>query len=499
MSGCVVAVDVGTTATKSAVIDSSGTIRGASELPHPTSVPHQSWVEQEPDDWWDSTRHAVREAVAASGPVDIAAVAVTGQMQDLIAVAGERSLRTAILYSDTRAAAEHRRLCDEVGEARWARLTGNVQDPSNVAAKWSWLAAHEPDLLRETKTVLLGAHSYVVWRACGAAVCDATTASTTGLLDLRGGRWSDSVLAAAGLDEQQLPALLKGAEVVGRLSEQAARELSLAAGTPVVHAPGDAATTTVGVGAASPGVRYVYLGTSGWVAGTFAGLPREPMEQLYTLNHAVEGVSLRIGPMLSVGSCLDWALGVLSAGGHADVEAAMAATAPGPSPTLFLPYLGGERAPHRDAAARGAFVGLSHAVGKADLVRSVVEGVCFALRSIDEFLGAEASSPLLVCGGGAQSDSWCQTLAEVVGRDVVRTDFSHAGVLGAAMTAAEALGWCDVSQNTWPQDRPRQSFSPRDHGRFAAPYEVFRGLYPALRSSFRAMARREEESNTAQR
>lgn len=494
-----VAVDVGTTATKAAVVDDGGAVLGAAEFPHPTASREPSWVEQDPDHWWASTRSAVRDAVAQDDTAEVVALAVTGQMQDVIAVDGERCLRPAILYSDTRAVAEHRRLCDELGETRWARVTGNVQDPSNVAAKWLWLAAHEPEVLRETKTLLLGGHSYVVWRASGAAVCDATTASTTGLLDLRGGRWAEPVLEAAGIDGQQLPALVQTAEVVGNLSEQAAAELGLAAGTAVIHTPGDAATTTVGVGAASPGVRYVYLGTSGWVAGTFVGLPREPMEQLYALNHALDGVSLRIGPMLSVGSCLDWALEALSVGGHADVEAAMSSTAPGPSPVIFLPYLGGERAPYRDADARGAFIGLSHSVAKAHLVRSVVEGVCYALRSIDEFLGTAPSLPLLVCGGGAQSDSWCQTLADIVGRQVVRTDFSHAGVLGAAMTAGDVLGWCDLAQNTWPEDRPRQSFFPRDHDGYVATYEVFRGLYPVLRSSFRALARREEERNSAQR
>lgn len=490
MSRAVLAVDVGTSATKAALIGDDGTVHSAGESPHPTISPRPSWMEQDPARWWDSTRAAVGQALSGAAGVQVAALTVTGQMQDLVPMDADGPLRMALLYSDTRAAREHERLSEAIGSPRWARITGNVQDPSNIAAKWMWLLEHEARLGTRTEKLLLGAHSYIAWRACGARVCDATTASTTGLLDLRAGEWAHSIVSAAGLDASLLPRIVTGASVVGQLSEVAATELGLAPGLAVVHAPGDAATTTVGVGAAAAGVRYVYLGTSGWVAGTFPGVPREPSEQLYSLRHATDGVTLRIGPMLSVGSCIDWALSaVADAASHADLSAAMAHTAPGPSRVLFLPYLAGERTPHRDANARGAFVGLSHSVGRADLLRSVIEGVCFALSSIDEFLGAATELPLLVCGGGSSSNAWCQVLADVVGRDVVRTEFAHAGTLGAAMTAADALGWCELAANSWPSTRARQTFSPERHGEYAETYEVFKGLYPALKDSFRAMAR----------
>ena len=483
----IIAVDVGTTATKAAAIDREGAVHGAASSAHETSHPRPGWTEQSPEQWWDAVCETVARVCAdrACRPV---ALAVTGQMQDLVALdANAAPVRPAILYSDTRPTETHDALTAQLDADRWAAVTGNVQDPSNVASKWRWLLDAEPTAAAQTRNVLLGAHSYVVARATGVTACDSTTASTTGLYDITAGRWSPAVTSAALLDADLLPQLVSSTEVTGALTPVAAQALGLPPGLPVVHGPGDAATTTLGVGAGRAGVRYAYLGTSGWVAGTVPGINVEPSEALYTLRHPVDGSSLRIGPMLSVGACVEWAARTLF-GGDVDRVGGAAEAAAVPSRVVFLPYLAGERAPYRDASARGAYIGLDTETGPPELARAVLEGVSFALRSIDELLGTAEDAPLLVCGGGAKSSTWCQILADVFGRSVVRASMDDAGVLGAAMAGAQALGWHDLATNPWPARNHGRRFDPRpESGAYAGMYEIFRSLYPMLQTTFSAL------------
>lgn len=486
----VLCIDVGTTASKAALIARGGEIVGAGTSQHSTSTPRPGWVEQDANHWWRSTCQAVAEALAAgTGHAHPVAIAVTGQMQDLIALDGSDALGPAILYSDHRAAPEHEQLLELLGADAWLRWTANAQDESNLAAKWLWLRNHQAETVRRTSHLLLGAHSYVVWRLSGRHLCDPTTASTTGLFDFVEGGWSSVVLAACGLDVALLPELV-GPASGGQLSDRAAGELALPAGIPVIHASGDAATTTIGVGAGAPGARYAYLGTSGWVAGTVAGRP-QPSEAIWTLRHPAEWWVIRIGPMLSVGSALDWARGAIALdGGHDPMERAVSSVGPRPSSVLFLPHLAGERSPFRDADARGAFVGISTSTSRAELLRSVLDGVAFALRAVDTHLGEPTDEPLLVCGGGSRSDTWCQVLANAFGRPVWRVRLDDAGLLGAYTAACAALAWAEHSPEAARQQplADGDAFAPTEARAYADAYAIFENLYPALRPSFREMA-----------
>lgn len=444
----VLAVDVGTSAVKAAVVDDGAPVTVA-EVAIPLATPRPGWAEQDPDDWWQATVEAVRTLGANSSPgeglagVDV--VALTGQMQDLVALDVDgRAVRPAILYSDGRATAEHAQLEAELGDA-WARAAGAPPDASNVAAKWRWLARHEPDAIERTASLLLGGHSVVARRLTGRSVCDPTTAATTGLFDVAGRSWWAPVVDAI---DAPVPDVVAATSVTGELVSSAAAELGLPAGIPVVHANGDAVATTVGVIGRDLDRPYAYLGTSGWVA-TGVASPAD-----------VSGVVLLPGlddqhwvgatPMPTAGAAIDWARRTLfvddvreTGAGDRDDLAALDRIAgeacAAEHGVLFLPHLDGARFPVATPEATGVLVGVRRSTDRATVAAAVFEGVAHAVRQLLDVV-ASGGDELAVCGGAARSPVLRQAVADVTGRRVMLLPADHATVLGAATAATIALG-----------------------------------------------------------
>jgi xylulokinase len=430
----VLALDVGSTSVKAAVVaDGSVTVSGAAE--HPTHRSRPGWVEQDPVDWWSGTARAIASCRAEARSVD--AIAVTGQMQDLILVDAEgRSIGPALLYSDARAVAEHAELLAALGDA-WAATIGSRPDATNVAAKWRWLTRHEPARTGDARRVLFGSHSVVVANMTGRMACDPTTAATTGLLDLAVGSWAAPVLEACGLPGGLMPEVVAATHLVGNLGAPAAAQLGLTAGIPVVHAAGDAVATTLGIVGAEQRAPYAYLGTTGWVAVVTDELPRT--DGVIALP-AIDGAWLAVAPILSAGATIDWARTTLLGGVSYDELDRLASSACGAAVGLvLLPHLAGSRGPFADPHAAGALVGLRASTTAAEIAASVHEGVAHALRQIADVLGVRGRT-MAVCGGAVASDSLCATLADVLDTEVRRADDANATLLGAAACARIALG-----------------------------------------------------------
>lgn len=465
-------VDAGTTALKAALLDPAGRSMASASVGLPISHPGPGRAEQHPDDWWRAFVGAVRQCRAGGPPP--AALAVTGQMQDLVTLdRSGRPVRPALLYSDLRATAELGVLTDKFGAA-WSRAIGNVPDPSSTAAQLLWVREHEPDTWRALRGLAFSAPGYLLPRAGGRATCDLTTASTTGLLDIEARAWWPPLLEVLGVGAELLPELVDGVSVVGELGRAAAEELDLSAGLPLVHAPGDAAAVTGGLIGERPGAISISLGTSGWVAAlTGAGLAGEssgpagvageageagvagvagvaltgPHEAIHHLVGPTGRESLLIGALLSAGATVDWARrSYLPGASHADAD--LAAERVGPTGLLMLPSLAGERSPVRDPLAVGVVVGLRPDTTPAQLYRAAMEGVGYALRRILTIMGPrlaevaeyDASRWLPVSGGGALSPVFTQIVADVLGRPVAPVAAERAGMHGAYRAAAAALG-----------------------------------------------------------
>ncbi|WP_062357702.1 FGGY family carbohydrate kinase [Herbidospora yilanensis] len=465
-------LDVGTSAVKALITDAEGRIVAHGQACHPTHRPGPGQVEQDPDDWWRAAAEALARCGAARDRVTV--LAVTGQMQDLICTG-----RPAILYSDTRAVAEH----DEAvtllpGE--WPRVADNEPDATSLPAKLLWLRRAEPAVLAATEILLMGAAGHIVRRATGIAACDLTTATTTGLLDAGRRTWWEPAVTLLGLDGL-LPPLVDGHTVTGELRS---RDLGLPTGIPVVLAPGDAAATTIGVVGADPGRAYAYLGTSGWLA-VVTDRPDRP-DATHRLALPQPGHTLLIGALLNAGSAADWARATFLPGCDPAAADTLAARH-GHSGLIALPSLAGERYPVRDPDARGVLIGLTPSTTPAQMYRAMLEGVAHVFGALLDALPV-AAGPLPVCGGGAASGLWLQIMADVTGRPIVAVDAAYSAAFGAASCGLRAVTGAPLP--ALAATSPGKPVEPGPDAPAHAPlHQVHRRLHAALAPAFAALAR----------
>ena len=490
----VLGLDVSTTATKAVLMDTEGAVRAVAASAYGFEMPQPRWSEQDPAVWWKGTVSSVRKALADAG-VDgaaVDAVGLAGQMHGLVALDDSGAvLRAAILWNDQRTEAE----CDEirtlVGRDRLIAVTGNDALPGFTAPKLLWIRRHEPDVWSRIAAILLP-KDHIRLRLSGDRATDRADGAGTLLFDLARRDWSEEMVAALEIDPTWLPRTYEGPEVTSAISEDAAAATGLRPGTPIVAGGGDQAAGAVAMGAVEPGVVSLSLGTSGVVFATTDGPSIEPEGRLHAFCHAVPARWHVMGVMLSAGGSLRWYRDALASGVEfgALVDEASAARA-GSDGLLFLPYLTGERTPHADALARGAFVGLTLHHGRAHLTRSVLEGVAFGLRDSLELIramGLALPTEIRATGGGSTSPLWRQILADVLETSVVTTSTSEGAAQGAAMLAAVGSGWFPTVQEAcraWV--RLGEATAPKEPASYREPYARYRELYPALAPTFHAI------------
>lgn len=485
-------LDISTTGAKALIIDERGAVIASHTAPQPISTPKPLWSEQNPADWWDGIVTAIRTALAKSGLTgdDIACIGLTGQMHGLVLLDQMGSvLRPSILWNDQRTQAQCDYMTERIGFKRLIELTGNRALTGFTAPKILWVRDHEPDIYARAAHILLP-KDYIRYMLTGEYAIDVAEAAGTSLLNVAERRWSSEVLDALEIPVEWLPQTYEGPEITGVVSGAAAEVTGLKAGTPVIAGGGDQAAGAVGVGAVKPGVLSLVVGTSGVV---FAPLPQyayEPDGRLHAFCHSVPGMWHFMGVMLSAAGSLQWFRDTLAPGESFDeLVASAAAIPPGSDGLLFLPYLTGERTPHPDPLARGAFVGLTVRHTRAHLTRAVLEGVAFGLK--DGFnLIAEAGLPdhieVRVSGGGARSALWKQILADVLGATLVSTNSTEGAAYGAALLAAVGAGvYPDVVNACDSTIATSDAVTPGEHrDAYAASYALYTGLYPALKETF---------------
>jgi xylulokinase len=496
MTDLVLGLDVSTTATKAVLVDRGGTVVAVGVSEYPFEAPQPGWSEQSPHLWWSATCEAVASALrsADAEAASVRCVGLTGQMHGSVLLdASGDVVRPALLWNDQRTGQQCDAIRDAVGAARLVELTGNDALTGFTAPKLLWVRDHEPDVWARVAHVLLP-KDYVRYRLTGALATDVADASGTLLLDVAGRRWSSEVISALGLDGGVLPELFEGPEVTGTVSVSAADATGLRAGTPVVAGGGDQAANAVGVGAVSPDVGALSLGTSGVVFVPTAAPVIEPAGRVHSFCHAVPQIWHVMGVMLSAAGSLRWYRDALAPG--EDFGALVAAAGdvpPGAEGLRFLPYLTGERTPHPDPMARGAFVGLTVRHTRAHLTRAVLEGVAFGLRDGLQLMrdaGVPMPSELRASGGGTKSPVWRQIVADVLGVRLVSVGTVEGAAFGAAVLAAVGSGWHgSVPEAVDALVKPLSATEPGVPERYREPYESFRGLYPALRDSFAKMGR----------
>jgi xylulokinase len=490
----VLGLDVSTTATKAVLVDDAGSVVGIGTAEYPYDSPQPLWSEQDPELWWTGTVAAIRSVLASTGVSggDITAIGLSGQMHGAVLLdAADRVLRPAILWNDQRTAAECDAIRAAVGPERLIAITGNDALTGFTAPKLVWVRDHEPDIWRRVAHVVLP-KDFVRLRLTGEYALDKADGAGTILFDLAARDWSPEVLGALGIDLAWMPATFEGPVPTGGLTTAAAAATGLRAGTPVVAGGGDQAANAVGVGVVDPGTVALSLGTSGVV---FAATDRpiiEPAGRVHAFCHAVPGRWHLMSVMLSAAGSLRWFRDALAPGvDFGDLVAAAGEVPAGSDGLLFLPYLTGERSPHPDPLARGAFVGLTVRHDLRHLTRSVLEGVAFGLRDGLDLMtaaGMPAPSEIRVSGGGTASPLWRQILADVLDAEIATVATTEGAAFGAAVLAAVGADWFgDVAGATsaWVTATVTAAPGP-DAPAYADRHAIYRGLYPALAPTFHA-------------
>lgn len=493
----VLGIDVSTTATKAVLVDEHGAVRGLGASDYGFAAPQPTWSEQEPQLWWDGAVEAIRALIASTG-VDaaaIAAVGLTGQMHGavLLDTAGQ-ALRPAILWNDQRTMAECDLIRAALGPDRLIAITGNDALTGFTAPKLVWVRDHEPDVWSRVAHVLLP-KDYLRLRLTGEYAMDKADGSGTLLFDLAARDWSPEVLDALRIDPRWMPATHEGPEVTGTMSAEAAAATGLHPGTPVVAGAGDQAANAVGVGAVSPGTVALSLGTSGVVFAPTESPLSDPAGQVHAFCHALPDRWHLMTVMLSAAGSLRWFRDTTApAVAFADLVAAAAEVPAGSDGLWFLPYLSGERSPHADPLARGAFVGLSLGHDRRHLTRAVLEGVAFGLRDgLDQMVAAGMPRPAQIraSGGGTESALWRQILADILAVELATVRTSEGAAFGAAVLGAVGASWyptVEAAAAALVAATPQAAPGP-DTDRYAAAHEAYRQLYPALAPSFHRAAR----------
>ncbi len=490
-------LDIGTSSIKALLIDGVQRILADISVPLALSRPQPLWSEQNPWDWAEGVEAAVAAARrhAPEAFARLGGVGLSGQMHGATFLdAAGAPLRPAILWNDGRSFAECAELERRVPDFR--RRAGNIAMPGFTAPKALWVARHEPEIFARTARILLP-KDFVRLRLSGEAVSDMSDASGTLWLDIERRRWDDELLAATGLSQAHMPALVEGSAVSAYLSPAVASAWGLAGRRiPIAGGAGDNAASAVGVGATAAGQGFVSLGTSGVVFSVTDKFISLPERTLHAFCHAVPGRWHGMAVMLSAASALSWVAGAIGRAGDIAgcVEAAeafarlpqAAASAP-----LFLPYLSGERTPHNDAEATGTFAGLRAEHGADALVYAVLEGVAFAFADgVDVLTEAQARPNVaMLVGGGARSAYWGQMIADVTGLTIDLAIGAEAGAaLGAARLGMLAAGVGDEAQICSRPPIQRQFVPDAARAAVHAPrLKRFRALYAAEKTSRQAV------------
>lgn len=508
MAVYLLAHDLGTSGNKATLYDSEGRLCASVLAEYPTYYPYPGWAEQEPEDWWRAVCGATRALLERSGvsPREIAGVSFSGQMMGCVLTdrAGD-PLRRALIWADTRAVEQEKRMISAVGMERGYRITGHRLSASYGAAKLLWVKDRQPELYQRAYR-MLNAKDYIVHRLTGAFVTDYSDASSTNLFDLEKKEWSQELVRAFGLRMDLLPELHASADQVGTVLPAPAAETGLTPGTPVILGGGDGSCACVGAGVVREGKTYNVLGTSSWVSMATSRPAFDPQMRTFNWVHLDPSLYTPCGTMQAAGLSLQWFRNTFcgeemgraretGASAYALIDEQISKTSPGAGGVLYLPYLLGERSPRWDFDASGAFLGLRAGTVKGEAARAVLEGVGCNLKVILDAFDHSADTPpieeVTLIGGGAKSAVWQQILADIWEKPLAVPQYlEEATSMGAAVC-------CGVGIGLYPDFSVIQRFNPtvrrvlpreENWETYRELYRLFNEAYEALRPVYRDLS-----------
>jgi xylulokinase len=483
-------IDIGTGGSRALLIDAQGAVVNSATAAHQDMrMDRPLWAEQDPDDWSAASQNAIRSVLAGVSAGDVRGIGLSGQMHGLVLLdRHDRVVRPALIWCDQRSQPQVDWINAQVGAERVLSLTANPMLTGFTLPKLLWVREHEPSNFERIRRVLLP-KDYIRFKLTGEYATDVSDASGTGLFDVARRRWSAEMAEGVGIDAGILPGAFESSGLTGVVTD---RVTGLNRGTPVFAGAGDQAASAVGNGIVANGVASCTLGTSGVVFAQTSQPGYDAAGRVHTFCHAVPDRWHVMGVTQGAGLSLQWFRKHLASDRSYEQLTEEAAGSPaGAHGLMWLPYLMGERTPHLDALARGGWIGLTAKHTRADLIRALIEGVCYSQKdslAVIEALGVEVES-VRVAGGGARSGFWRQVLADVLDKRVVTLHVEEGSAYGAALLAMAGSEGAAVEGICREVIREVDSIDPRKDERdyYRRGYETYRALYPALRPIFPAL------------
>lgn len=485
----ILAIDVGTSVTKVLVFDKNGRVRATSHVSYPTRRPQPGWAEQDPDSWWLAICQAMRAITHRSraSKVNIEGIGLTGQMHGLVLLGRSgKPLMPCLIWMDTRAENYSQKLYERFDKTALLFRAGNLAVPAFPAVKLLWVQENLSHIYRKTRWILMP-KDYIGYRLTGEIATDPSDASGTLLYNLHHHAWDDDLLLAIGIPRKALPPIKPSTSVLGEVKGQAAKDLRVPSGTPVITGAGDLATSALGVGVVTSERVGLILGTAGQILFVLKnGYPGKLLGKFYCFAHAVPSSLLGLGTLPTGGAAIAWLARVMKPLGDRErnnieklVSLAELAR-PGADGLFFLPYLAGTGTPYMDYKAKGAFLGLTEAHGQAQIVRAVLEGVAYAMRDSLQLLWDldACQKEIMVAGGSARSKVFMQILADILGHPLNLVKTIDVSPLGAFSLAAVGLGLhADLQKACEELIKTQETLFPTEASRYYSEnFETFRYL-----------------------
>src|SRR5215471_5620953 len=488
-------IDIGTGGTRALLVDERGKIRASATAPHEDMLMERPlWAEQRPHNWWDAALEAIRGALARAqiSGREVRGIGLSGQMHGLVILDKDNEvIRPSLIWCDQRSQAQVDYVNRTVGSAKILSYTANPVLTGFTLPKLLWVRGHEPENYARVRKMLLP-KDYVRFQLTGEFATEVSDASGTALFDVVRREWSSPMIDALSLDPAILPECHESVAITGAISASVAGVTGLAPGTPVVGGGADQASSAVGNGIVEPGAVSCTLGTSGVVFAHLEQVAYDPLGRVHTFCHAVPGKWHVMGVTQGAGLSLQWFRDQFCPASDYDALMSEAAQSPAGAQGLFwLPYLMGERTPHLDPTARGGWIGLTAAHTRADLVRSLLEGVSYSQKDcldVIEQMGVAAKSVRL-SGGGARSPFWQQMLADVFGKPVSILENQEGSAYGAALLALVGTGeYASVREVCKAAVHEVRTCEPQPAAQeiYAKGHRTYCGLYPAIQAALRS-------------
>ena len=484
-----IGIDLGTSGTKFLLVAANGEILAENTQSYEVCYPNSGWSEQSPELWYKAALTGLKELLQGQDKSAVKGISFGGQMHGLVALdKDDNVIRPCILWNDGRTEKQTKFLNEVIGKAKLSEYTGNIAFAGFTAPKILWIKENEPENFAKIAKIMLP-KDYLTYKLSGSFCTDYSDASGMLLLDVKNRCWSQKMCDVCGISMQMLPKLYESYEVVGTLKKEIAEGLGLSEEVKIIAGAGDNAAAAVGTGVVGEGGCNISLGTSGTLFVSATEYKEDKVNALHSFCHADGGWHL-MGCILSAASCNAWwSDKILETNDYAKEQEGLEEYL-GKNDMYFLPYLMGERSPHNDVNARGAFIGMRPDTTRKQMTLAVLEGVTFALRDCLEAAkknGIEVKKTKL-CGGGAKSPLWRKIVANVMNMpvEILQTEQgpSYGGAMLAMVGCEEYETVKDAVQaivkgkeTVYPETEIAQKYEDR--------YQIFKSLYPALKNVFR--------------